>query len=408
MSIASFAKSRLTDIPRDLILLAFINGLSDMALSAGSIFGVLAILSGSYFIHGVTGLAVYVAGYGSATFIGYVGVCRYGATMGLRIRTALYAVFLIHAAGFAAAAFIHPACVAISNGLGLGMFYAVLQLKNINEIADHARDRYATFMGLIQQSTGLVAPFLGTLMLYAGVALGIHDPFLPPFLAFAFCALIALPVIRRIPNAPLPYSVILPVRAVMETQHAPAIGLVFSTTFCEFLINPLLIISSFALLGKVVKVSGFATVTAVVAVISLALSHRMRLPGKRWVILGASLIGIGLAYAMFDFTFKFETLLLTGVIFALLHVNFGAAWFALGTRLLEREWGHFGKNQALVLGEIFILAARLTAAAVFLACGILDLTLRQDIGVIVTFFLLSALIASGLARFLDRKYQLPS
>jgi len=408
MSLASFAKQHLIDIPRDLILLAFVNGLSDMALSAGAIFGVLAILSGTYFIHGVTGLAVYVAMYSLATFVGYVGVCRYGALLGVRISTALYAVFIVHATGFALAAFVHPACIALSNGFGLGMFYAVFQLKNLNEMADHARDRYATFMGFVQQGTGLIAPFLGTAMLYAGVHLGFSDPFLPPFLAFALCALAAIPLIRQFPNAPLPYSAALPIKAVAERRHLPAIGLILFATFCEYLIGPLLVISSFALLGTVVKVGGFATLTAVMAVMSLALSHRVRLPGRRWKVLSTALIGIGLTYAGFDATFSFETLLITGAVYSLLHVNFGASWFAIGTRLLEREWGHFGKNQAMVAGEIFVLAARLSAAAVFLTCGFLGLTLRQDIGVIVGCFLMSAVAASFLARDFDRKHLIPA
>lgn len=405
MSFSFFKKPHLEGIPRDLVLLAVINGLSDMALNGAAIFGTLAVLSGSYFIHGLSGLGIYIAVSALSTFIGYVGVCRFGAVLGLKLRTALYAVFIIHSIGFAVAALVHPAFLALSDGLGLGIFYAVFMLKNINEIRDHARDRYATLMGLIQQSTTMIAPFLGTAMLYVGVHMGVASPFLPAFLAFALCVLIALPVIRHIPNAPLPYSVVLPVKAVAERRHAPAMGLIFSATFCQRLVNPLVIISSFALLGKVVKVGWFATLITVLAAVSLILSHYVRLPGRRWQILSGSLIGIGLIFSLFDVTFNFETLLLAGVVFALLEVNFGAAWFALGTRTLEHEWGHFGKNQALVLGEIFVLGARLAAAALFLIGGLCGLNLRQGLILLTALYLLSALLASNLARLLDRRYK---
>ncbi len=144
-------KAKRTSIPKDMITLAFLNGLSNMALSGASIFGMLSILSGNYFIHGIAGIGFYLLGGAIMTFVGYAGTCLYGAKLGMKYRTAFYAVFAIHAVGFIAAAVIHPVFVALSAGLGLGIFYGVFMLKNIHDIEDNARDSYATLAGILQQ-----------------------------------------------------------------------------------------------------------------------------------------------------------------------------------------------------------------------------------------------------------------
>jgi hypothetical protein len=45
-------KFHLNHIEPDLVYLAFINGISGMALNGAAIFGMLAVLSGSYLLHG--------------------------------------------------------------------------------------------------------------------------------------------------------------------------------------------------------------------------------------------------------------------------------------------------------------------------------------------------------------------
>ena len=49
-------------LSRDLVALAFLNGISGMALNGAAIFGMLAILSGRVFLHGLVGLGFYVLG----------------------------------------------------------------------------------------------------------------------------------------------------------------------------------------------------------------------------------------------------------------------------------------------------------------------------------------------------------
>ena len=398
-------KLRLHESPRDLVLLALVNGLSGMALNGAAIFGMLAILSGATFLHGISGLAVYVALNAVATFVGYAVVCRYGAVGGLKAETVLYAVFIIHAVGFICAAFIHPICVALSAGFGLGMFYAVFMLKSLNGIDDRARDGYATVNGLIQQSLALAAPLLGVGTLYVGTRLGLHNAFFPTFLTFALCVLFAIPVIRRMPHAPLPCNIALPLKAVAEAHHVPAIGLFFFTIFCECLMYPLLLLSSFALLGKVVEVGWFSALITALAFASLALSHRVRLLGRRWVILGVCLVGIGFGFAGFDLSFRFETLLIAGAAYALCRVNYNAIWFSFSSQVIEREWGHFGKNQALVLAELFFLTARMGVAVLLLVCGGMDLSFRQCLTTLIAFYLLSATISIALARFISMKHR---
>ena len=398
-------KLHLHEIPRELVLLALVNGLSGMALNGAAIFGMLAILSGATFLHGISGLAVYVALNAVATFVGYAAVCRYGAVAGLKAESVLYAVFLTHAAGFVGAAFIHPICVALSAGLGLGMFYAVFMLKSLHGIDDKARDGYATVNGLIQQSLALAAPLLGAGTLYVGTRLGLHNAFFPTFLTFALCVLFALPIIRLMPQVPLPCSIALPLKAVAEAHHVPAIGFFLSASFCECLMNPLLLLSSFALLGKVVEVGWFSVMITALALISLALSHHVRLPGRRWMILGVCIAGIGLGFGGFDLFFQFKALVIAGAAYALLRVTYDAVWFAFFSHSIEREWGHFGKNQALVLAEFFFLAARIGVALLLLVCGGLDLSFRQSLTTLIAFYLLSATISIALARFISKKHR---
>ncbi len=199
-------------------------------------------------------------------------------------------MFGIHALGFLGVAFIHPICLALSAGAGLGIFYSVFMLKSLSGIDDKSRDGYATITGLIIQSACLIAPFLGAAMLYAGTIMGFHNNFLPTFLTFALCVLCAIPLIRGLPNIALPYHVSLPLKALFDKKHLPAMGLYISTVACECLMNPMLIIASFALLGKVVEVGWFSFAITLVAFFSLLLSHRIRIPGKRWITLGGMLV----------------------------------------------------------------------------------------------------------------------
>lgn len=390
-------------IPRDLVLLSLISGLSGMALNGAAIFGLLAVLSGSYFLYGLTGVGVYIVVGASSTFMGYAAVCRYGAVLGLKYRMALYAVFIVHALGFLAAAVIHPAFVALSAGLGLGMFSAVFMLKNIHDIEDSARDGYATFNGLIQQGMILTAPVLGSVVLYLATRAGFHDPFFPTFLTFSCCVLVAIPLIRRMSDKPLPCNIHLPLMEIFEKRHALAIGLFLSTIFCECLMNPSFIILSFALLGKAVQVGWMEVFITLLAGTSLLFSHRVRLPGRRWAIMSGSIIGIGLAFALVDASFRLQTLLLAGAVYAILRVNYMATWFAMSSRVMEYEWGHFGKNQALVLGEIFVLSARICAATLLLGCGLSGISLRQSLVTITGCFLVSAFASMLFAKILDQK-----
>jgi hypothetical protein len=131
----------------------------------------------------------------------------------------------------------------------------------------------------------------------------------------------------------------------------------------------------------------------------------MRIPGKRWRVFSICSVGIGLGFTVFNISFQPTALLVLGAVYAFLQVNYSAVWFSMTTRLMEHEWGHFGKNQALVMGEICVLAARLSIAALFLGVGALDLTLRQDLGILIAVYLITALINSVLARYLDLKHK---
>jgi MFS family permease len=403
MLLGFWGRMRLSAVPRELILLAFINGLSGMALNGAAIFGMLAILSGTTFLHGTPGLAIYIALSGLATFVGYIAVCRYAARLGLKARTVLYGVFIIHAAGFLGAATIHPICVALSSGLGLGTFYAVFMLKSINDIEDKARDSYATVNGLIQRGTSLLAPILGMGMLYIGNRFGFFDPLAPTFLTFAFCVLFAIPLIRRMPDAALPCSITLPLTAIADKQHLPAIGLFLTTISCECLMYPLLIISSFALFGKVIETGWFTSSITALSVVSLALTHFLRLPGRRWIMLSSSLFGIGLGFLCFDMSFTLISLLFAGTAYAVLRVNYQATWYAFSTRIIEREWGHFGKNQALVLGEVFVFGARLGVAVFLFICGSSGFSLTRTLLALTAFYLTSATANIFIARRLDER-----
>ena len=112
---------------------------------------------------------------------------------------------------------IHPAFVALSAGLGLGMFYAVFMLRNISDLSDKARDGYATLSGIIQQAVTLIAPLLGAMALFLwGAKAGFNDPFFPAFLIFACCVLAAIPLISRMSNQRLPHNAHLSFRAVFK------------------------------------------------------------------------------------------------------------------------------------------------------------------------------------------------
>jgi hypothetical protein len=205
------------------------------------------------------------------------------------------------------------------------------------------------------------------------------------------------------PNAPLPCSITLPLKAVADRRHLPAMGLFLTAIFCESLMYPLLILSSFALFGKVISSGWFSSAITALAAVSLALTHYVRIPNRRWQLFGFCLIGIGLGFLAFDLSFTLQTLLFAGACFAILRVNYQAVWFALATRAVEREWGHFGKNQALVLSEIFVFAARIGTAVLLLICGGLTLSFTQSLWVMTGLYLVSATTSVCIARFLDRR-----
>ena len=284
------------------------------------------------------------------------------------------------------------------------MFYAVFMLKSINDIEDKARDGYATINGLIQRGTSLIAPLLGAALFYGCARLSVHDPIFPTFLTFALCVLAALPLIRRMPNAMLPCSISLPLKAIADRRHLPAIAVFLTTISCECLMYPLLMISSFALFGKVVETGWFTSTISAIAIVSLALTHYVRVPERRWMMLGGSLIGIGLGFLAFNLSFTFNALLVAGAAYAILRVNYQAVWYAFSTHLMEREWGHFGKNQALVLGEIFVFAARIGVAVVLLICGGMGLSFQQSLVVLTIFYLLSASANIFIARYLEGRH----
>ena len=283
------------------------------------------------------------------------------------------------------------------------MFYAVFMLKSINDIEDKERDGYATINGIIQRGTSLIAPLLGAALFYVSERLGFHDLLFPTFLTFSICVLAAIPLIRRMPNAALPCSIALPLKAVVDRRHGLAIAAFLTTISCECLMSPLLMISSFALFGKVFETGWFTSMISAIAIISLALTHYVRVPERRWMMLGGSLIGVGLGFLAFNLSFTFSALLFAGAVYAILRVNYQAVWYAFSTRLMEREWGHFGKNQALVLGEIFIFAARIGVAGVLLICGGLNLSFTQSLTVLTIFYLLSASANIFIARLQEER-----
>ncbi len=395
----------LTLMPHDMLLLALINGLSSMALSGAAIFGILSVLSGSSFLHGLTGLAAYIGLMATATFVGYLGVCRFAAARGVRVRRILAAVFITHALGFLGAALVHPICVALSAGLGLGMFYAVFMLKSLNKVANSDRDSYATLNAVIQRAVALLAPVIGAATLYASrFLIGLENPLLPTFLTFALGVLIALPLISRLPDEPLPCSITFPMRRALTSSAPRTLGVFWAVIICECLMNPILMISSLALLGGIAETGGFASFVSAGAVLSVGLTHFIRVPEKRWIVLGGSLVVIGIGFLAFAEVSTLPFLLGAGVILALFRVNYSAAWYAFSSRLMEVEWGHLGKNQALAIGEILVLAARVSVALFVLVCGLLDLDLKTALHALLGLYLVAAVATIPLAKLCEKSH----
>ncbi len=184
-----------------------------------------------------------------------------------------------------------------------------------------------------------------------------------------------------------------------------AASLVLSTIICDSLMNPLLIISSFLLLGKPVEVGWFTALVAILAALSLGLSQRVRFTGKRWVIMAVSLMSIGLGFGMADVTQGLTALLFAGAVYAVARANYGAAYFSIYLRVMEHEWSQFGKSGALVLGEAFVLLGRFLNAAVLLFCGYYGFTLRESLTVIIIWYFVAAIVSSFLARHFDRRHK---
>ena len=97
-------------------------------------------------------------------------------------------------------------------------------------------------------------------------------------------------------------------------------------------------------------------------------------------------------------------LIAAGAVFAVARANYGAAWFAISSRVIEHEWGAFGKYEALVLSELFVLVGRFMVAGLLLACGASGISLRQAIW-ICRMFSDRDNLSSLLARFLDRRHK---